>query len=171
MAQHEPCDVSGGIGDAARKWEYFGNYTWNCAARDQQGSQSSGNEPTKQADRIYVTRTRTPVGTAWRNYLANHQGRCGRPRERPRPALYRRENDGRRADQIEHQCESVARRFPGFVALGTRGDAGHRFLRCRWTNGVSDLWRERRPCQRLYLLLRDGFPGVERLAAERVVHR
>ncbi|MGA7221728.1 MAG: hypothetical protein WBX16_02635 [Candidatus Acidiferrales bacterium] len=48
-----------------------------------------------------------------------------RASERPGSALYRREVNGRGADQVFHQCQSDARGFPGSFALGARGDAGH----------------------------------------------
>ena len=132
---------------------------------------SLGLEPGEQADRVHVARARAPVGAARRHDLANHQGGSGRARERSRSALYRREVDGGRADQVEHQCQSVARGFPRSFALGTRGDAGHRFLRCRRANRVSDLRRERRTLGGVHLLLRHRIPGVERIAAQRSVHR
>ena len=60
--------------------------------------------------------------------------------------------------------------FLDLVALGTRGDAGHRFLRCRRTNRVSDLRRERRIGGGVYFLLRRGDAGVERIAAVGLVY-
>jgi hypothetical protein len=54
---------------------------------------------------------------------------------------------------------------------GTRRHAGHRFLRCRRANRVPDLRRQRRPRVGVHLLLRDGLPGLERVAKKRRVHR
>ncbi len=130
-----------------------------------------GTNQVSKLDRLHVARAGAPVGAARRHHLADHQGRSGRARQRSRPALHRREDDGRRADQVEHQREFNARGFPRPFALGTRGDAGHRLLRCRRANRVPDLRRERRPGERVHLLLRHRLPGVERLAAQRRLHQ
>ena len=61
--------------------------------------------------------------------------------------------------------------FLDLVALGTRGDAGHRFLRRRRANRVSDLRRKRRHRSGVHLLLRHRIPGVERVATQRRVHQ
>src|SRR6202453_591731 len=47
------------------------------------------------------------------------------------------------------------------VALGPRGDAGHRFLRCRRANCVSDLRHQRRIVGGVYLLFRHRISGLE----------
>jgi hypothetical protein len=110
---------------------------------------------------LHFARTGASVGAARRHHLANHQGRSGRARERSRSALYGREVDGRRAHQVEHQCQFVEGGLSRPFALGPRRDAGHRFLRCRRANRVPDLRGERGLGERVHLLLRNGLPGVE----------
>jgi hypothetical protein len=142
-----------------------GNNSANYAGRgppgDQQSAEIVGLEPGVQADCLHRAGAGAPVGAVGRNDFADHQGRGWRTGERSRLAVYGRKNDGRRADQIVDQCESDARGFPGSVALGTRGDAGHRFLRCRRANCVSDLRHQWRIVGGVYLLFRHRVSGVE----------
>jgi hypothetical protein len=124
----------------------------------------------QQADRLHLARAGTSVGAARRHHLANHQGGSRRTRQRSRSALHRREVHGRRAHQVEHQRQSVARGFPRPLALGTRRHAGNRLLRCRRPNGVPDLRRERRSRFGVHLLLRHRLPGLERVPPQRRVY-
>ena len=131
------------------------------APGDQQGPQGAGHQPSRKTHRLHQRRAGTRLGKSGHHGFADRQGRAGRPRERPRHALLRKENDVRHSDQIFGERRSDARGFPRSVALGPRGDEGHRLLRGGRADRVPDLRRERRHLRVVHLLLRHRISGVE----------
>ena len=120
-----------------------------------------GIEPTGQADRLHQRGAGACLGKSGHHHFAGDQGRSGRARIGSGPAVFGKENDVRHSDQELGERGPDARGFPRPVALGPRGDQGHRLLRGRRADGVPDLRSERRNFGVVHLLLRHRIPGVE----------